>query len=494
MKAARHSALRSPAPAGLIVSLAAPVTAQAHSFGKLYNLPVPFWMYVYGAAAALLLSFLVVGFFVSSHAEGRQAQTHELPRILALLRRLRLLPALKFLSVFSLLLCVLTGFFGNADPYRNFSMTFFWVIFVLGFSYLCAFTGDLYAVINPWQVITDSLGRISRRYTQGRWKYPAALAYWPALALYMGFIWIELFMFNRPVTVAKMLSAYTALNLAGVWAFGSTAWFRYCEFFSVFLRLIARMAPLDFRPASEGQRATLKLRAPFIGLVQTRSESFSLLLFVLFMLSSTAFDGLHATVIWFKMFWADTYNVLTPLLGNKPIYFYAKLLPWYMALQTFCLLISPFLYLAVYVLFVAMAKWITRSHYSVRELSLRFAFSLLPIALVYNITHYFTLILTQGVKIISLLSDPFGFGWNLLGTADLYRAPILPSMGLVWHTQVGLIIFGHIVSVYLAHLEALQIFPTRIKAALSQLPMLVLMVLFTTIGLWVLAQPLNGRG
>lgn len=481
-------------PAAALLIATVPALADAHSFGKLYNLPVPFWMYVYGAAAALLLSFLVVGFFVSAHSDAQSETTRELRGMLRFLQRIRILPALKILSVFLLLLCVLTGFFGNLDPYRNFNMTFFWVIFVLGFSYLCAFIGDVYAAINPWQVMADAIGRVFKSYTQGRWKYPASLAYWPALALYMGFIWIELFMFNRPSTVAKMLTAYTALNLLGVWAFGSTAWFRYCEFFSVFLRLIAKMAPLDYVPARDGHAASLKLRAPFVGLVQTRAESFSLLLFVLFMLSSTAFDGLHATVIWFKMFWADTYDVLTPLLGNKPIYFYAKLLPWYTALQTFCLLLSPFLYLAAYILFVAMAKWITRSHLSVRELSLRFAFSLLPIALVYNITHYFTLILTQGVKIISLMSDPFGFGWNLLGTADLYRAPILPSMGLVWHTQVGLIIFGHIVSVYLAHLEALRIFPTRMKAALSQLPMLILMVLFTTIGLWVLAQPLNGRG
>lgn len=480
-----------PAP---LLGVFLPATAQAHSFGKLYNLPVPFWMYVYGAAAALLLSFLVVGFFVSSGTEARQTRTRDLPLTLKFLQRLRLIPAFKCLSVLMLLLCIFTGFIGNLDPYRNFSMTFFWVIFVLGFSYLSSLFGDLYAAINPWQVITDALGRLFGGYTQGRWKYPAALSYWPALLLYMGFIWIELFVFNRPPTLAKMLTAYTALNLLGVWAVGSTAWFRYCEFLSVFLRLIAKMSPLDYRSAQNGEPSRLRLRSPFVGLIQTRAESFSLLLFVLFMLSSTAFDGLHATSMWFKLFWADTQNVLTPLLGKKPILLYATLLPYYTALQTFCLLISPFLYLAAYLLFVAIAKLITRSNYSVRELSLRFAFSLLPIALVYNVTHYYTLILTQGVKIISLLSDPFGFGWNLFGTADLYRAPILPAMGTVWHTQVGLIVFGHIVSVYLAHLEALRIFPTRWQAALSQLPMLFLMVLFTTIGLWVLAQPITGGG
>jgi hypothetical protein len=115
----------------------------------------------------------------------------------------------------------------------------------------------------------------------------------------------------------------------------------------------------------------------------------------------------------------------------------------------------------------------------------------LPIALVYHVTHYFTLILTQGVKIVSLVSDPFGWGWNLFGTAFVFRAPILPDLGLVWHTQVALILLGHIASVWLAHLVALRVFASRRAAALSQVPMLALMVLFTVFGLWILAQPLT---
>src|SRR3546814_12143590 len=98
---------------------------------------------------------------------------------------------------------------------------------------------------------------------------------------------------------------------------------------------------------------------------------------------------------------------------------------------------------------------------------------------------------TQGVKIISLLSDPFGWGWNLFGTAGLLRAPILPSMSMVWHTQVGLILFGHIVSVYIAHVEALRLFPSRARAIASQLPMLILMMLFTIAGLWILLPPIS---
>ena len=68
-------------------------------------------------------------------------------------------------------------------------------------------------------------------------------------------------------------------------------------------------------------------------------------------------------------------------------------------------------------------------------------------------------------------------------------------MRWVWHTQVALILFGHIVSVYLAHVVALRVFPTRREAMLSQLPMLCLMVFFTVAGLWILALPMqSGAG
>lgn len=472
-----------------------PAVAQAHSFGRIYNLPVPLWLYLYGAAGALLLSFLVVGYFVTV-SEARAPQPQRDLSNTALARGLRrVLPLLKALSLLGLLLCLATGFLGSRDPYRNFSMTFFWIVFVLGFSYLCALAGDLYALLNPWRLVSRGIGRVWAGYERGRFVYPAAtLAYWPALAFYMAFIWMELFTHMRPLFLAKMLLAYSLISLAGVWLVGATAWFRYCDFLAVFLRLIARMAPLDYRPAEQpGQRGRLLLRAPFAGLLQERAEHVSLLLFVLFMLSSTAYDGLHTTVPWYKLFWGDPTGLLTQWMGRSPIYAFVQLRPWYVLYETSWLLLSPFIYLGVYLLFVWMAKLLTRSEHSLHELALSFAYSLLPIALVYHITHYYTLLLTQGVKIASLLSDPFGRGWNLFGTAGLFRAPILPEMGTVWHTQVALIVFGHIVSVYLAHVEALRLFPSRGRAVLSQMPMLMLMMLFTVAGLWILVQPISPR-
>lgn len=473
--------------AGIVAALHA-TAAGAHSFGRIYNLPVPFWMYAWGGAAALLLSFLVVGWFATAPAGTRPPRSVELTNsgLMRAIRRSRVPMLLRALALVCLVACVLSGWYGTRDPYRNFNMTFFWVVFVLGFAYLTAVAGNLYALLNPWRTLAGLVGRVWRGFLQGRVRYPAWLAYWPAVLLYMLFIWVELFVHGRPLSLAQWLLGYSVLNLVAVYVFGAAAWFRHGEFFAVFLRLLASMAPVDYRP---GQG--VRLRIPFSGLLESRADSWSLLVFILFMLSSTAFDGLRATVPWFKLFWLDPTGLLTQWMGKPPIHAFIELRPWYFAYETLCLLLSPLLYLAIYLVFVWLARLCGGGRASLRELALGFAFSLLPIALVYHFTHYYTLLLTQGVKIVSLVSDPLGNGWNLFGTAGMFRAPILPDLKWIWHTQVALIVFGHIVSVWVAHVEALRLFPTRRGAVLSQIPMLLLMVAFTTFGLWILAQPLQ---
>jgi hypothetical protein len=50
---------------------------------------------------------------------------------------------------------------------------------------------------------------------------------------------------------------------------------------------------------------------------------------------------------------------------------------------------------------------------------------------------------------------------------------------------------GHVVAVYMAHVIALHVFPSRRQGVSSQIPMLVLMVAYTCLGLWVLSLPLD---
>ena len=265
----------------------------------------------------------------------------------------------------------------------------------------------------------------------------------------------------------------------------------------VMLRLIGKMSPWA-RPWDAHERAAVpggrRWRMPFVGLLEERPGDLSLVLFVLFMLSSTAFDGLHGTQPWVALFWKGLYPAIAPYLTTVSGQHYALSAKLYYWWQWLSLAISPLAYLAVFGACVAAAKWATRSPFPLRELVLQFAFSLVPIAFVYHVTHYCTMLLAEGGQIVRLVSDPLGTGWNLLGTARLQIDPFVVDVNVIWHTQVALILLGHIASVYLAHVEALRLFPSARRAALSQLPMLALMVLFTTFGLWILSLPLSIGG
>jgi hypothetical protein len=459
--------------------------------GAVYNLPIPFETYAAGAAGALVASFAIVAYVqrtpftasdVAIAAGARdEAATWRVPD--------GLVNAASALSVVALLLTIATGFVGSANPLANFNMTFFWIVFTLGLTYLTAVIGDVYAWANPWRTLCRLAERFDPTLFRGAVRYPANLGYYPALALYMALIWIELFGSIRPATLSSILIAYAALNVAMAWLFGKVAWFRYGELFSVFFRLIGLIAPVQYLSTTAGieDRYLLRIRKPFLPLLETHAEHASLLLFVLFMLSSTAFDGAHETLPWVTMFWQGIYPVISSLVA-EPYSFWVRI---YYAWQTAMLVLSPFAYLALYLALLWMAKLLTKSDLSLRALALRFAFTLVPIALVYNVAHYFGELLSQGLLIIRMASDPFNAGWDLFGTSRWLTMPVVLDAGIVWHTQVAVILAGHIVSVYLAHIEALKVFPSRGRAILSQVPLLALMVLLTTLGLWILSLPID---
>ena len=90
---------------------------------------------------------------------------------------------------------------------------------------------------------------------------------------------------------------------------------------------------------------------------------------------------------------------------------------------------------------------------------------------------------------IPLTSDPFGFGWDLFGTRLYFVNIGIVDARFVWITSVIAIVTGHIVAVWLAHVVALRKFRESHAALRSQIPMLFLMVAYTMLSLWILAQP-----
>jgi hypothetical protein len=117
-----------------------------------------------------------------------------------------------------------------------------------------------------------------------------------------------------------------------------------------------------------------------------------------------------------------------------------------------------------------------------------FVLPLVPIAAAYLIAHYFSLFMIQGQFIVTLVSDPFGRGWDLFGTADFAPDLAIVSPETVWYVQVGALVIGHVAGLAIAHDRAVAVFQGRRTALEAQLPMLGLMVLYTLGGMWLLTR------
>jgi len=472
----------------LILTLAIPCTASAHVFFAPYALPVPFWLYLYGCAATLIVSFVVVGYFVGASAAQSTYRTWDL------LPETRLWQAgwrstvhvLRVGAVACLFLTITTGLVGTSDPAANISVTLFWVIFLLGFTYVTAVAGNVFDFANPWRVLLDWIGKLGVDLSKPRVRYPERLGYLPALAFYMTLIFMELFALPRPYLLSIALLSYTTITVAGAFFFGTKTWFEYGELFGVFFFLIGTMAPIEY-PNPASRPARVRLRPPFVAALYQRPRHVTLVLFVLFMLSSTTYDAIHETFLWVSLYWQSLLPVVQSLWGGDSLQAQVAT-NWYLAYQRFGLLISPFVYLLFYLVVLAVARLIAKTEAPLWVLASQFALSLVPIALVYHATHYYTVVITQLPSVLPLASDPFGWGWRLFATESASQGPL--NMGFIWHTQVILVLAGHVVAVYLAHMMALRAFGSRGQGVLSQIPMLVLMVGYTCVGLWVLSLPL----
>lgn len=444
-----------------LVSALLPAPAFAHAFGQQYTLPLPINFYIFGGGAAVFASFVILSLF---SGPGSQELRFE--------RDYRAWPSsragvlvLRTIGIFVLLAAIFTGFFGSQDVTKNPALFLFWVGLLLVMTYMSALISGLWQRLDPFHVL---VGLVFREGYRPFATFPAWLRALPALLFYYWLIWFELLSYGAgaiPTNVALMLLVYLIIAFVGSAIFGTRDWFRYGDFFSVFFSIIGRFAPLSL------EEDRTRMIWPGERLIEKKAENFTVLLFVLLGLASTAFDGLHDTTPWVRFFSAH------PALETN-----------YEALMIAVLALSPFVFLGIFALAVYLMRLITREG-NFLDLLLSFAYSLVPIAIAYNVAHYFTLIVSEGQNFVGQLSDPFALGWNIFGTAGMTYNPDSLSAVTIWYVQVGAIVIGHIIATYIAHRIALREYSARWQVVLGQIPMMALMIFYTGFGLWILSLP-----
>jgi hypothetical protein len=480
------AALPGLAAAAAVTLLSAP--ANAHGFGQRYDLPIPLSFYLVGAAAVVVATFVIVALFVRE-----VPRSHAAPRVDLLATSAgRLIAgapttfALQFLALAAFIITIVAGFRGDQNPYKNLAPTMVWIIGWVGLAYVSAFVGNVWAVINPWRTIFEALETLAGPVTRGRGlslrlRYPAAaLGVWPAFALLLAFSWIELVYPNPAVPrfIAWLAVGYSILTFSGMLLFGRERWLAHGEVFTLVFGTFARFAPFEVRT---GPQHGLSLRPFGAGLIEGGPASTSMMAFVLLLLSTVLYDGALGTPEW-----STLENAIASHLSAFGDF---KL----MAIRTAGLVIFWLLFFGAYVAVSAGMSALTAGNLSPLAVARSFAFTLVPIAIGYHIAHYLTFLLIQGQYIIPLASDPFGFGWNLFGTAG-YRVDIaIVGARFAWYAAVTAILLGHIAAVYLAHVKALQVLAVPSMTLRSQAPLTALMVLYTLVSLSILAEPIVER-
>jgi hypothetical protein len=443
----------------------------AHGIGGIRDLPVPRYVFFYGAAFVLVVSFAALAFLWRKPVLAARRDGRPLPDWL---QRVLLSPALRVvvgaLSVALLVVLWLGALVGKNSSGVNFTPTFVYVYFWIGMPLVSAVFGNLWSVLSPWKAAAEGAGWLAHR-PHPPFEYPQWLGRWPAAVLLLSFAAMELTYVNPsdPHALALAIAIYSLVTWAGAIAFGAEMWFRYGDGFSVYFGLLSRISPFGRREDGE-----LVVRTPLSGL-SIRDTVPGTVAFVAVMLGTTFFDGFSRTSIWQNRY----YQVQVDLLDRPSL---ADLVGQLMSVAG----------LLAAVAFIALAfRLAVRGTEAIADrenLAPEFIDSLIPITLVYVIAHYFSLLIYQGEVGVRLLSDPWGRGWDIFGTHDFQPNFTFLTPHTIWYVQVAALITGHVAGLAVAHDRAVGLFRTPRMALWTQYPMLVLMVLYTVGGLWVLSQ------
>lgn len=390
------------------------------------------------------------------------------PRVLWKRRVLLPLGLTSYLSFLVFLGLVFIGFFGQRDPMHNLMTLVFWTGVWIAVPLGSMLFGNIWRPLNPWtgpvRIARTLLGRtgsigLSR------------LGHWPAVLGYAGFVWFQMVSLypDDPAVLAQVALIYWLVIFTFAVLEGED-WLARGEFLTVLFALIAKVAPLWH--VTEGRRTRLMRGWPGTQVLAMPPLSPSAVVFVSLALAALTFDGLAETFWW------------QGLIGENPLEPTGRSAVMWQ--NTGGLLAVWVLTLTLILAAIALGRRIGGG-FATGPVMLSF----LAIAAGYHAAHYLVMLLTAGQYTLAALNDPLMVGDSWLGLP-----PFFVSFGFLTDPRVMPLIYAlQFAAILGAHLLAVLL---GLKLAgqgarpVAHLPMTVLMVAYTVLGLWLLSTARTG--
>jgi hypothetical protein len=465
--------------AGSAAALVFPEMASAHALVGRKDLPVPAWLFAWGASLVLIISFALLSVAWTS-ARLQREQWRPVPRSLS---RAVVNPATDVLcgliGVGLFVVVLYAGFRGISDPTQNFAIVFVFYTFWLGMVLVSVLLGDVFRAFNPWRalgrLVSGGFRLVAGQSAPAPLRYPDRLGRWPAVIGVLLFIWLELIAGGgaspSPHNIAVATVIYSAVTFACMALFGVEEWIGRGEAFSAYFGMFSRLGPFEARQGKLGTRKFLT-GAPQWAAVPGAAA------LVLASIAVTSFDGAQEGALSGAIRW--TFERCSDLGFSLPDSFRIANTIWLLIVFAG---VSALYWLGI------QGMHTVRGSPPVGELARSFAHTLIPIALAYLVAHYFSAFLYQEqAQFTYILSDPLGHGSDLFGTAGGGINYGIVSSNTVWYVQVAALVIGHVTALTLAHDRALWVYDDVRYASRSQYFMLAVMVAFTCFGLFLLSQ------
>jgi ferredoxin len=480
--------------------------------------------------AALTSAYLLARSRGGDRPRGFRFNILKIPLVRRLVRHRLFQPFLQALPLTLFVAVLWAGLYGTPVPERNLATVLTWGIWWVLLIVDIVLLGRMWCTVCPWEAVAGFVRRLSfwRRTDEPlalnrpwpRW----ARNVYPATILFLGLTWLEL---GYGVTFSPRGTALLGLAMLMV-AVLSALFFdkrSFCKYGCLVGRicgLYSMMAPVEVRAVSVDVCATCRTKDCVFGnelgypcptsqypakmdsnayctvctecvkscphenvainlrplgedLEQLRRPRMDEALLAVIMLAMTSFHGLTMTPIWRSFMASLRFHLELGPLGC-------------FSLGMLLALLVPIL---VFYLGASRAARLGASPERQRRYFLTMAYPLIALALLYHLAHNAGHFFVEGGRILSVLSDPVGRGWDLFGTASFQFTPMLTTP-VIWGIQLLLVLVGH----WSATAVCLRLsfrFPGGPHPDQGRDTMAAMLLFLTSINLWLLAQPMEMR-